>query len=150
VQRRVLPNVKVCLRSSSLVFFLITLLLGLPVHRRDDRSIEPPCHTTHHHSNRLSVRRLTLLRLPVVVTIFLVLLYALALPCQERIGDRGLYSSCPSGAAIARVLLIAESIVSPIWMQWRCVPICHSCKLLMARSQHARLKCRKDKPCRST
>jgi hypothetical protein len=78
VQFRVLPTVKVCLRSSSLVFFLVALLLGLPVHR-DDGSIQPPSQTTHHEI-RLPTRRVALIRLPAILVIFLVLLYALALP----------------------------------------------------------------------
>jgi hypothetical protein len=81
VQRRVLPTVKVCLRSSPLVFFLITVLLGLPVQRRrEGRRSHPPRHAIHHHAVPRSSLRFKLLRLPAILTIFLVLLYALALP----------------------------------------------------------------------
>jgi len=77
---RIIPPVKVRLRSASLLFFLICVLLELPIHRRsDDRSIEPPRHTNP-RAVRVSAVRFTSFRLPALVTIFLVLLYALALP----------------------------------------------------------------------
>jgi hypothetical protein len=80
VQFRVLPTINFCLRGSSLVFFLIAVLLGLPLQRcRDDGSIEPPGETGHQEIRR-PTRRFAWIRLPAILTIFLVLLYALALP----------------------------------------------------------------------